>query len=625
MTGIIIRKLTIVGENKDPASVKFNKGLNIISGPSDTGKSFIFECINFMLGSSQKPKFFKERKGYSKAYLELEMNNTVFTLERMLDGGDFYLYNGEIENITNLKPKSLNETHKAGEVENISGFLLDKSSFSIPNWVKKNQHNKKESFSFRHLKNYITVDEVRIITQESPVHSGQYIDVTLEKSIFKMLITGDDDSNLEETEKPEIKKAKLIAQLDILDELITETKEDLKRKRNLKAIDTVDTDLDSFKNTLDSINAEIDDLNSKRKLLWSEIKQKESVIIHNNELIKRFDLLEEQYQADINRLKFIEEGSHYFFQLNTIKCPQCGRDVETDNCKDRNEISIESLHESCSAEINKIQLNLLDLNLSKNNLSQDAIGLEKDIEFLRRSKVEIEKEIEINLQPKSQKIKGKLDLLLDNYQTNLEINSLTDKLNILLSKHENIEKSMKKTKKIKKEIPIEIDAIVNDSDFKNILYGVLSNWGFEDLINSDSLIFRVQGKERKLDIEISGKERKSYGKGYRGLIYSAFVIGLMKYCFEKGLPHPGFIVIDSPVTTFKDKNHNLTLENDEIIPADKQNAFFNDLAQNYNNRQIIIFENKEPLSHIKEKINYIEFTKDRNQGRYGFFKPCEEI
>lgn len=622
MSGIIIKELKIVGENKDPASVKFSRGLNIISGPSDTGKSFIFECISFMLGSSQKPKFFKEREGYTKAYLEIETNNTIFTFERMLDGGDIKLYNGKIEEISKLIPITLNETHQAGEVDNISGFLLDKSGFLIPSWIKKNLHNKKESLSFRHLKNYITVDEVRVITQESPIHSGQYIDVTLEKSIFKLLITGDDDSNLEEKDKPEIKKAKIMAKLDMLDELITDTKEELKKKNNITNVDTVEKEIDSFKNVLDNINAEIDELNSKRNKLWSQIKQKESVIIHSNELIKRFNLLEEQYQADISRLEFIEEGSHYFYQLNTVICPQCGRDVNSHKCKDKFEtIGIENLHESCAAEINKIQLNLLDLKLSKNNLTQDVIELEKEIELLRQTKEKFEKTIETNLQPRSLKVRTKLDLLLENYQIKLEINTLKNKLNDLLSKYENIEKSMKNTKRVEKENPLEIEEIVNDSEFTNFLYSTLSNWGFEDLKESSELEFRIQGKERKIDFEITGKERKSYGKGYRGLIYSAFVIGLMRYCFQKKLAHPGFIVIDSPVTTFKDKIQNITIENDEAIPLDKQNAFFNDLALNYNKRQIIIFENKEPLGNIKEQINYIEFTKDRNQGRYGFFKP----
>ncbi|MDQ7864055.1 hypothetical protein RCO48_32120 [Peribacillus frigoritolerans] len=47
--------------------------------------------------------------------------------------------------------------------------------------------------------------------------------------------------------------------------------------------------------------------------------------------------------------------------------------------------------------------------------------------------------------------------------------------------------------------------------------------------------------------------------------------------------------------------------------------FFDDLAVIDEDMQVIILENKEPNDEIKAKVNYIEFTKDDNEGRYGFF------
>ncbi|MDQ7864054.1 hypothetical protein RCO48_32115 [Peribacillus frigoritolerans] len=52
---------------------------------------------------------------------------------------------------------------------------------------------------------------------------------------------------------------------------------------------------------------------------------------------------------------------------------------------------------------------------------------------------------------------------------------------------------------------------------------------------------------------IDSKPTKDYGKGYRAIIYSAFVISLMEYCRDKKMPHPGFVVLDSPLTTYKGK------------------------------------------------------------------------
>ena len=80
-----------------------------------------------------------------------------------------------------------------------------------------------------------------------------------------------------------------------------------------------------------------------------------------------------------------------------------------------------------------------------------------------------------------------------------------------------------------------------------------------------------------------------------------------------GIPHPGFVVLDSPLTTYKGK------KSQEDVNGDIQDAFFSDLASLVNNMQIIILDNKEPSSEVKEKINFEEFTKDENNGRYGFF------
>lgn len=617
MSGIVLRKLSIIGEEREPASITFNKGLNLVSGPSNTGKSYIFDCINYMLGGSEKPEKFKENKGYTKALLEIESEKKILTLERELTGGDFKLYQGKISEINILEPTTLKSTHEAGALDNISGFLLNLSGFSTPTWLKKNKQNKKYTLSFRNLKNYITVNEERIITKESPAHSGQYQDITLEKSLLKLLITGTDDSNLEENEKPEIKKAKLLAKLDVLDELISDTKREINNGNLNRDESVIKKDLDYLKSTLDAVNQETDNLNIQRKVLWEEIKAGESKIIYNNEILIRFNLLEEQYLADINRLKFIDEGVHYFNQLNVVKCPNCGYDLHNDSCGEYNDIDLENINDSCTAEINKIQLNLYDLRKSKTNLQNELEKLDSFIKSKKGYYSDIVKDIEKILEPKSKEIQNKLDSIMQDYKIISELETLEEKLNTFLSKYEIIENMLKNKATSVQIQSVELDSILNNSDFKNNIFSILQNWSFEDVNEPNDLTFNIH-ERGKIDIAMSDKERKSYGKGYRALIYSAFVIALMKYCGGKNLPHPGFVILDSPVTTFHDVKVKPKKGEDESIPLDKQSAFFNDLSQNYD-KQIIILENKEPEENIKEKINYIEFTKDPVRGRYGFF------
>ena len=61
-TGFIIKELRLIGESVEKASIVFEKGVNIITGPSNVGKSYIFQCFNYMFGSSKPPKSIKEAR-----------------------------------------------------------------------------------------------------------------------------------------------------------------------------------------------------------------------------------------------------------------------------------------------------------------------------------------------------------------------------------------------------------------------------------------------------------------------------------------------------------------------------------------------------------------------------------
>ena len=51
-----------------------------------------------------------------------------------------------------------------------------------------------------------------------------------------------------------------------------------------------------------------------------------------------------------------------------------------------------------------------------------------------------------------------------------------------------------------------------------------------------------------------------------------------------------------------------------------QNAFWKDLSNTNKDRQIIIFDNKEPNEEVKKISNYVKFTGNKNYGRYGFYE-----
>lgn len=62
---LIIRHLIFTGPNRESAKLHFEKGLNVLYGASETGKSFALEAINYMLGAKEL-RDIPERVGYNK-------------------------------------------------------------------------------------------------------------------------------------------------------------------------------------------------------------------------------------------------------------------------------------------------------------------------------------------------------------------------------------------------------------------------------------------------------------------------------------------------------------------------------------------------------------------------------
>ena len=53
---ITLNSLIVYGENRTPVSINFLDKNTIVQGPSDTGKSYIVDCLNYCLGSTETPR-----------------------------------------------------------------------------------------------------------------------------------------------------------------------------------------------------------------------------------------------------------------------------------------------------------------------------------------------------------------------------------------------------------------------------------------------------------------------------------------------------------------------------------------------------------------------------------------
>lgn len=603
-----LTKLVLTGENKQDAIIDFKDGLNVIAGASDTGKSFAFECIDYALGSSSELKEVPEVDGYQSVFLEIEDigQRVIFTIERGIPEeikNKMTIYYSNYQDKDRAKNEKMSSKHSTKT--SLSKKLLNYFGCTYKN-VKRSE-KEVQSFTFRSFNPLIMISELRITATYSPIYrvgSRGSTSATSEKSVFKTVISGADYEKKEKKENIEIAKAKLKGKIEQLKQIIDEI-----RLENNELINGVE-DIKSEKST------EIIELNKFIKEKTDEIKKYEveykniqaEIELENTELKRllnnnnKFKLLKENYLSDLERLEFINDAFDLTQQLVEVECPICHSPMKI------NEIEkSDDYYEALVAEKLKIEVQLTELDKTIKDLSDEIMNKEENISKLENHKDEIKDILNNKLGPivaekveqvqNLLEIQEKINLItrnkkrMDKYYT--EINEWQEKIDSTVQNKGNKNENL--PDEYTNELCMEIKQLLKKCDFI----------GEEDDIKYNSATN---------DVKIGDKEKASFGKGARAIINSTFLIGLMNYCYKKNLCHPGFVVLDSPLTTYKEKDKKDGV--DETITKGTKEKFYEMLAEQKNG-QIIIFDNEEPSSTVKKKINYLHFSGDSSVGRKG--------
>jgi hypothetical protein len=125
----------------------------------------------------------------------------------------------------------------------------------------------------------------------------------------------------------------------------------------------------------------------------------------------------------------------------------------------------------------------------------------------------------------------------------------------------------------------------------------------------------VHFDQRQRDLVIDGKNRTSFGKGLRAITQSAFSIGLLEYCRQQSTPHPGFVILDSPLLSYKEPDG----QDDDLRHTDLKQRFYHYLQRIPDDQQVIIVENTDPPADIQSLPQATKFTGNPDDGRAGLF------
>ncbi|WP_051357842.1 AAA family ATPase [Leisingera caerulea] len=605
------RHLCFTGPRKKPAVIEFSDGLNIVFGPSNTGKSSILDAIDFMMGRERKLKEIPEHVGYSDISLGLEFSDqSKFTVVRSIDGGHYKLFSG----LHNAPPEdqefqTLREKNSTKKEQSLSDFILERIGLA-GKLLKRNARNDKEKLSIRTLLPIFVVDETNIQTEGSPFMSGQFTKRTSETSRLKLLLTGVDDSSLVSEKTSEAEKISRSARAGLLDDLI----QDMRTK--ILSVASKDTTIDELRDQESKLNGSIEQANtslqahqkgyyealSARNSDRKQLHEKTERLSEVKSMRKRFNILLSHYLSDVERLDGIIESGALVSALSDEICPLCGATPENQDPDHACDGDIDSIVQAAQAEKSKVLLLHRDLSRTLEQLSMEEQEVDGQIVAQRAQLDESQKSLNL-LEPDFTQSRTDYSELISKKSQVSKAIGLFETLEDLQTRFQSPDEGETPDKNTDST---KVPAVAL-YDLAQEIEKLLEEW---NLPNADNVHF----SDDEMDIVINGKHRASNGKGHRSITHSATSIGLARLLERKSLPRPGFVILDSPLIAYEEPD-----EDDEVSQTDLNEKFFADL-QKWNSTQTIIFENKKSITpNIMNYGRVTQFTKSETHGRYGFF------
>ena len=610
-----ITALRVEGEGKPPAEIAFRNGLTAVSGASNTGKTYIAETIDFLLGASSPPEVNPESRGYTRAFLEFRTSDgKEYSIYRGFQNNNVSLYEGPLSSINSTtQGKQLSAIHRTGARDTLSHYLLSLLSLD-GKFVRRNQYAEKSELTFRNVAHLILIDEMRIISKSSPALTpNDNVNHPLERSVFSFFLTGQDDADLTSVEKPKERMARLDTEESLLRQIIEEKQARLAKLSGkdgdpTERVKRLDEAISQASQLISVAKEQIQALEQERKTTWEQLQKDRSRRMLIAEQLNRLNLLQEFYRTDRNRLEAIAEAGMAFEHLPGGQCAVCGSKPVDHGDTGGLGGALSVFQNACNEEVIKIEKLSQDLTEVIAEMKAEDAQLHSAIDKGRLELAKVNDKLEQIVRPQSVSAEVGMNELIrmqSTFSKAVDVQMEIAQLNQRVAKIE----AARKLKPIKS--PAAQLGTATAAKFCQVVQETLTAWKFPFHGNVS-----FDGNQRVFDITLGDQNRRSLGKGYRAVTHAAFTVALMRYCRLEGVPHPGFVVLDTPLNPFKGSDMGSEVER---VNEDVKTAFYEDLANDKSGDQFIVLENEEPGKDIRSKILYHHFSKNSNVGRYGFF------
>ena len=619
--------LTAVGAKVPSTTLEFARHLTVIYGASEAGKSYVAEAIDYVFGAS-KLRNVPEANGYQQMLLAVDFDGDVVTFARSLRGGKVSVFDGDIRHVPDHPPdRILAAGHEKGNVDSVSHFLLERLGIAGTK-LRKNKRNETVEASFRNLAHLVIIGEERMHSRVSPIESGNYTTRTSELSAFKLLLENDDDSGLHAGEDPTAFRRLNKAQLSVLDRAISASSAPL---RNAPDRSDCATMLAKVVSTIQQSAGEISTLLQQREDEVSSLKaltnERQRIEVRASEaglLSARFTLLDEQYQADLGRLDMVKSAGSLLGYFDSEQCVFCGATADHQH-REHAIYETVRLTEAIDAEVARTLALRHDLSSTLQSLADAQHAAAEGLHWLEQNILRVTKtvaEIELRLTPAQDSLNARM--------------VRKSELERWITLWDQVGQLSALSTAVAQEEPARAEAISEgigkrtELEFSERLRAVLLAWNVPAADRAEFIIGTPP------DVILQGRPRADRGKGIRSVLHAGFSTALGEFCLEKDLPHPGFLVLDTPVLTYRDPdgkrqpnddrpndgpsellNTDTSSGADEFVTQTVAESFYTYLA--HSQLQTIVLENQTPPVVTADGCKVVYFTGSGGEGRTGFY------
>ena len=592
-----IVSLVATGPDKPEARVDFRDPAMLVRGASDTGKSYIRDCLWYLLGGDRLPKKIPEASGYDLLTLELDVDGAKYEVRRAHAGGDSSLFK------TGTGEEG--ELIREAVAEDIGDFLVRHAGAAGKKLLRSRA--KRGVVTGGDLRHWFLLSQPTMISEDAT--AGSVANATQRTAAFHMFLTGADDSAIELV-KTSKELDRIAGQILGIEEALCRVRADLPDDQTkvdvADALERVDVALGAMTNHYEIRSSSLKGVRNDILKVSAELQTAEQERNHSLSMIGRFELLNSKYKSDSERLGATWEGVAMFQALDEVACPLCGTPAEAQvNPRQLLQGAQDSYRMAVKAELEKIVMLQQGL----------AVALVREHERVLHQ-TQVIQDLRVDLSRLEETEKSRVNET--RYEFSGDPKSLAVRRSVLseqLAKYDEEAQLIEELSRLanaKKQKKVPLSRNVGDTATHVAEHAkrYLHTWGFTGI---QSVLLDADA----CDLILDGRARLDFGAGKRAIFLTALTIAVMEHAIGNGYPHLGFVVIDSPLKSYADPKNK---EHREVEVSTVTDRFYAWLAKWEGPGQIIILENQEIKIESKALLQPIEFVGDGDdEGRRGFY------